>query len=174
MRTDLIVGKILKVNHCGEYAAIRIYKAQIAWCRWYNPALVPVLTQFLSDEISHLNEFDRLRVARNTRTCHFLPLWGLGGYMLGFITGMMGIKGIMVCTEAVEETVDLHLAEQLHYLEQEDIDPEVKQSIIDIQVEEREHLNYAKQFTRDDLISRFIRKVIVLSTQIAIHISVRL
>ncbi|MGB0630709.1 MAG: demethoxyubiquinone hydroxylase family protein [Alphaproteobacteria bacterium] len=40
-REQLTVARILKINHAGEYAAIRIYTAQIFVARAIAPDLVP-------------------------------------------------------------------------------------------------------------------------------------
>ncbi len=44
------IARILKVNHAGEYGAIRIYRAQLWLARRKLPDLVPFLTQTLTHE----------------------------------------------------------------------------------------------------------------------------
>lgn len=108
--------KILKVNHAGEFGAINIYRAQQAVCRWFNPKLLPMLAEFERDETKHLNLFWDEIQRRDGVKCKSYGLCGLGGYAIGFISALLGAKGIMACTWAVESVVVAHLNHQLEYL----------------------------------------------------------
>lgn len=50
---QLTVRRILKVNHAGEYGAIRIYRAQLWLARRLYPDMVAFLEETLSHEIAH-------------------------------------------------------------------------------------------------------------------------
>lgn len=52
--SDRTIARILKVNHAGEFGAIRIYRAQLWYARTVGSDLVPFLTETLSHEIQHL------------------------------------------------------------------------------------------------------------------------
>lgn len=108
--------KILKVNHAGEFGAINIYKAQLFMCRLFMKQHIPLLNQFLEDEKRHLNLFWEEIQNRNGIKCKSFWLCGAGGYFMGFISSLLGTKGIMACTWAVESVVINHLQNQLTYL----------------------------------------------------------
>lgn len=132
--------KILKVNHAGEFGAINIYRSQIFFSKIFIKDLVPLLESFLSDEKRHLDIFWQEIQRRNGIKCKSFWLCGVGGYVMGFISSLLGRRGIMACTWAVESVVINHLQEQLIYLKQakdkEALD--VVQSIIDDEINHRD------------------------------------
>lgn len=137
----MTVSRILRVNHAGELAAIRIYGAQIALSPRASD-LRPFLVETQGHEREHLRRFQNLMPDRATRPCGVAPLWALGGAVLGAATGLMGRNAVLICTEAVERTVHRHLADQLVWLAKRD--PEVFATVEDIQIEELSHLAYAR------------------------------
>ena len=52
-RNALTIARIVRVNHAGEFGAIRIYGAQIAVARRLYPDCVPMLSEMLGHEIEH-------------------------------------------------------------------------------------------------------------------------
>jgi len=108
--------KILKVNHAGEFGAINIYRSQIFVSKMFMPDLVPLLESFLEDEKRNMNIFWEEIQSRNGIKCKSFWLCGLGGYFMGIISAVLGRKGIMACTWAVESVVVNHLKTQLEYL----------------------------------------------------------
>ena len=76
-----------------------------------------MLEKFRDDEKKHLNIFWEEIKRRNGIKCKSYWLCGLGGYFLGFVSAILGKKGIMACTWAVESIVTGHLKKQLIYLE---------------------------------------------------------
>jgi 3-demethoxyubiquinol 3-hydroxylase len=139
------VARILKVNHGGEHGASRIYAAQIVAARWRCPELVPELADLLAHERRHEQMFLALMPARAARPCRLMPLWGVGGFALGLMTGLLGRTGVFVCTEAVERTVHRHLDHQLAWLAADPAraDPALTEAIAAIQTEEEGHLAWA-------------------------------
>jgi 3-demethoxyubiquinol 3-hydroxylase len=109
--------KILKVNHAGEFGAINIYRSQILVSKLIMKDLVPLLESFMEDEKRHLEIFWKEIRSRNGIKCKSFWLCGIGGYFLGFVSSLLGRKGIMACTWAVESVVINHLKEQLLYLQ---------------------------------------------------------
>lgn len=97
--------KILKVNHAGEFGAINIYRSQILIANVFMKNLVPLLKDFMEDETRHMDIFWTEIQARNGVRCKSYWLCGLGGYVLGFISSLLGRRGIMACTWAVESVV---------------------------------------------------------------------
>jgi ubiquinone biosynthesis monooxygenase Coq7 len=164
------VGRILKVNHAGEFGAIRIYRAQIWVARRLYPDVVPFLEETLGHEIRHCALFRAAMPARQSRPCRIMQLWGNGGLLLGFGTALLGRNGIWVCTAAVERAVHRHLQDQLHFLR--DRDAEVYDLIIDIQMEELSHLHHAEEhLTSDAPWSRLLRGSISRITDAVIWLS---
>ncbi|TIV08119.1 MAG: demethoxyubiquinone hydroxylase family protein, partial [Mesorhizobium sp.] len=49
-REALTVARIVRVNHAGEFGAIRIYSAQILVARHFSPDCVPPLSEMLGHE----------------------------------------------------------------------------------------------------------------------------
>jgi len=115
-----IVSRILRVDYAGEYGAIRIYGAQIFVARRFHPAVVPFLVETVAHERRHAATFRELMWPRGTRPCRAMPVWGMGGTLLGLLTGFLGVNAIMICTEAVERTVHAHLNKQLAFLGERD------------------------------------------------------
>ena len=78
----------------------------------------------------------------------------------------------MVCTAAVEKTVDKHLNEQIAYLSGRD--DELAEIIRGIRSEEDEHLAYAEaHHNSDSLYARSLALIVAISTDILIWISTR-
>lgn len=136
------IRRILKVNHAGESGAVRIYGAQIAVARLLYRDAVPALELMRRDEIDHRRLFREAMPARRTMPCRVMRLWSLGGFVLGFVTALLGRNMIWICTEAVEATVHRHLRQQLAYLERRD--PELFALIAAIEEEELAHLRSAE------------------------------
>ena len=164
------IARIVKVNHAGEYGAIRIYRSQLWIARRFYPDLVPFLEETLEHEIEHCSMFLSAMPMRAARPCRVMALWGNGGLLLGLLTALLGRQGVWVCTEAVEETVHKHLDEQLHFLR--DRDPELHRMIEGIQSEELLHMQYASQRIKSrGLWVRALRTLIVGSTEVVIWLS---
>ena len=163
------IARILKVNHAGEYGAIRIYRAQLFVARHFYTSLVPFLSEALADEEGHFRQFLAAMPARHARPCHAMFLWGGGGTILGLLTATFGRNTIMVCTKAVEQTVHRHLEDQLNFLHSRD--HELHAIITDIQVEENNHLAFANAELRASPLNKFLKIFITLSTEIVIWLS---
>jgi 3-demethoxyubiquinol 3-hydroxylase len=169
-RDRLTITRILKVNHAGEYGAIRIYRAQIFVARRLYPDVVAFLEETLSHEIRHCALFREAMPARQARPCRVMAFWGNGGFVLGFLTALMGRQGIWICTAAVEGAVHKHLDDQLLFLRGKDA--ELQSLIESIQEEELSHLNHAEErIEARTLWSRFLSAFISQATDIAIWLS---
>lgn len=136
------IRRMLKVNHAGEFGAIRIYGAQITVARRLFPELVPALEAMRGDEIDHCRRFRAAMPPRSAKPCRIMSLWSLGGYVLGFVTALCGRNAVWICTEAVESTVHRHLEDQLAFLASRD--PELHGLIASIQEQELAHLHEAE------------------------------
>src|ERR1051326_6819941 len=170
-RDALTVARIVKVNHAGEYGAIRIYRAQILIARRMFPDIAGDLEAMLAHEVDHCAAFRRAMTSRNARPCRIMELWSWGGYLLGLMTALMGRQSIWTCTAAVEAAVHRHLDDQLQFLAGRD--QELHAIILEIREEELSHLNQAEMHlhapnffrrTLRSLISDVTDAVIWLST----------
>src|ERR1700716_1446676 len=141
-RDALTIARIVRVNHAGEYGAIRIYSAQIGVSARRYPDVVPALTDMLQHEKKHYAAFLAAMPERNSRPCRVMSLWSWGGWLLGLTTALMGRKTIWICTAAVEAAVHRHLADQLAFLAGRD--DELQGIILSIREEELAHLHHAQ------------------------------
>jgi 3-demethoxyubiquinol 3-hydroxylase len=163
------IARILKVNHAGEYGAIRIYRSQLWLARRLYPDIIAFLEETLGHEIRHCAMFRNAMPERHVRPCRVMTLWGNGGFVLGLLTALLGRNGIWICTAAVEATVHRHLQEQLHFLL--DKDPGLHRLISAIQEEELSHLTYAEQRIRPVAGRRALSALIAGATDAVIWLS---
>jgi len=165
-------NRMIKVDHAGEHGAICIYSGQRFMARLFNPALVAELTQFLDDERRHRAVFKAELQRRGYPRCRSYWLCGLGGLVLGLITGLCGRKAIMTTTVAVESVVLKHLAHQLHTLR--DIDPQAVSAIASIVAEEQHHHDQpAAQIDVSDPWFRLLTPVVTAWTEAVIWMGMR-
>lgn len=131
---------MIRVDHAGEYGAVRIYAGQRAVMgdRHEKSAL---LRHMHAQEEVHLDRFNKLMAKRGTRPTVLTPIWHVAGFALGAATALMGEKAAMACTAAVEEVIDDHYQEQLDALG--DSDKELTEMIEVFQAEEVEHKEIA-------------------------------
>jgi len=130
--------KILKVNHAGEFGAVNIYKSQLLVARIFMKDLVPMIEDFLEDEKRHLEIFWVEIQRREGVKCKSYWLCGLGGYVMGFVSALLGRRGIMACTWAVENVVVNHLENQIKYLHDKE-DVEALNAVESIYEDEQNH-----------------------------------
>jgi ubiquinone biosynthesis monooxygenase Coq7 len=135
---DTALGaRILKVNHAGENGAVNIYAGQLRLARWTAPELVAELAHFKSHEEGHRAIFWAELQRRGRPRCKSYLLCGLGGYVLGLLTGLLGRHAISATTVAVERVVLGHLKQQLSVLSGQD--EAAVRAIRQIVVEEQQH-----------------------------------
>ncbi|TAD88489.1 MAG: demethoxyubiquinone hydroxylase family protein [Alphaproteobacteria bacterium] len=104
------VARTVRVDHAGEYGAVRIYQGQLAVLG--RSGVAPTLKHMLEQERQHLSHFEGELRQRRVRPTALLPLWHVAGFALGAATALMGEKAAMACTIAVEETIDEHYRSQ--------------------------------------------------------------
>lgn len=165
--------RILKVDHAGEHGAVNIYRAQILVSRVTAPELTATLREFIAHEQRHRALFWSRLQSRAVCRCRSYLLCGVAGYLLGFITGLLGRQAIAATTFAVESVVLGHLEKQLLILK--DRDPEAYATVLDIVEEEREHHDHGKRLMEA---GRFwpslITPVVRFSTETVIWLGMRL
>ena len=166
----LTIARIVRVNHAGEYGAIRIYSAQIAIATRLYPDIAPALAEMLEHEKRHCRLFSDAMPARRSRPCRIMSLWSWGGTLLGALTALMGRQAIWICTAAVEAAVHRHLDDQLYFLEHRD--PELRDIILSIHAEELAHLHHAEQrIVITNRASRELHRLISWATDAVIWLS---
>ncbi len=111
------VGRMVRVDHAGELAAVHIYRGQRA-VMGERHRLSPVIREMETQEQEHLARFDRLLHEHRVRPSLLAPLWEVAGYALGAVTALMGPHAAMAATAAVEEVIDDHYAHQRDRLRQ--------------------------------------------------------
>jgi ubiquinone biosynthesis monooxygenase Coq7 len=166
-----IVERTIRVDHAGEYGAKRIYEGQLAVLgrsRWR-----PMLEHMKEQEQVHLDTFSRLIVERRVRPTALLPLWHVAGFVLGAATALLGHRGAMACTVAVEEAIDEHYRAQEEQLGEDEA--ELRAHIAKFRAEELEHrdiglANEAEQAPAYRLLSAVIKA----GCKVAIRLSERI
>src|SRR5262249_42247700 len=113
---ETLGDRILKVNHAGEHGAVNIYRAQILVSRWLTPSIVSELREVLGHEMRHRALFGEQLARRGARRCRSYHACGLGGFLLGLLTGPCGRAAVAATTAAVESVVLRHLDAQLRDL----------------------------------------------------------
>jgi ubiquinone biosynthesis monooxygenase Coq7 len=82
--------RIMMVNHAGEHGAVAIYTGQILMARFTAQRMVSELRQFRSDEQRHRKLFAAELQRRGANRCRSYWLCGIGGFVLGIATGLLG------------------------------------------------------------------------------------
>ncbi len=132
---EKLIERIIRVDHAGEYGAVRIYKGQLA-VLGRSPS-GDVIREMAEKEREHLEKFDALIGARRVRPTALMPLWHVAGFALGAATAMMGERAAMACTAAVEEVIDEHYAGQAAALGDDEVD--LRETIENFRADELEH-----------------------------------
>ena len=137
------IESMIRVDHAGEYGAVRIYEGQLAVLRRRKGAehSVETIAHMAEQEQRHLKAFDTLVNERRVRPTALEPVWRIAGFALGAATAALGEKAAFACTAAVEEVIDEHYAAQIAALE--DKDPALKGRIEDFRADEAAHRDTA-------------------------------
>jgi ubiquinone biosynthesis monooxygenase Coq7 len=165
--------RVLKVNHAGENGAVNIYAGQLVFARLTAPGMMEELREFRMHEESHRDVFASELRRRGVRPCRSFILCGIGGYMLGLLTGLCGRVAIAATTVAVERVVLVHLREQLQTLEGRDA--EASAAISRIVADEQEHYDKsALHAAQGKFWPAVICPVVAASTESVIWLGMRL
>ena len=115
LNKEQMIDRFLRVDHAGEYGAVRIYQGQLAVMGDKHP-MSDTIKHMKSQEDVHLERFNDLIRDRGARPSLLTPFWHVAGFALGAGTALLGEKAAMVCTEAVETVIDEHYADQIEQL----------------------------------------------------------
>ncbi|KAJ2549499.1 ubiquinone biosynthesis monooxygenase Coq7 [Coemansia sp. RSA 1933] len=140
-----MIDRFIRINQAGETAAVTIYKGQMAVLGRSDPQLKALLTHMRDQEVVHLETMDRHLADFRVRPTVLQPVAAAGGFMLGVVSALLGVRSAMTCTEAVETKIGAHYNDQLrdlHTLRHAQLD-DLKRSIAKCRDEELEHLDTA-------------------------------
>ena len=164
--------EIIRVDHAGERAAIKIYEGQLLALKTIkqDEVLKNKIEEMKESEKEHLQYFEKEIQKRKIKPTYLLPLWDLVSVTLGFSTALLGKKATMLCTASVEEVIEGHYQNQLKKLGDDEKD--LKEKIAKFKEDESNHKNiaYKSGATNKGIYSK-MDKVIQTGSKIAITIS---
>lgn len=168
------LAEILRVDHAGEFGAVRIYQAQRAVFEGVRgkAAIAADMATMQAGEEVHKARFDALLNEHRVRPTVLLPAWAMAATGLGVVTALMGEKAAHACTEAVESVIEQHYADQVAELK--DREPALAAELAKFRDEELEHHDHAIEHgSRDAPGYRLLSAVIKAGCRVAIKVSER-
>jgi len=180
------IKEMIRVNHAGELGAKVIYDGQILANKIKgDKETLEIIEKMKSQETEHFDYFNQQIQAQKVRPTIFQPLWGIGGFAMGFLTAIIDKKSAMTCTTAVEEVIDDHYQQQIKeidYLISNNLDEKSKNELIELQDnlkkfrdEEISHRNIAYENNAKGFVfHKPLTNLIKLTTKLAITISKKL
>jgi len=143
-RDERRIAGMVRVDHAGEYGAVRIYKGQLAVFgdQPSKARIAGQLQRMEADEQHHLNAFDDHIRAGLARPTLLGPIWDAAGFALGAVTALMGERAAHACTEAVETVIEGHYGTQVEELRLMG-ETELADQFAQFQAEEVEHKDLA-------------------------------
>ncbi len=164
------VQRAIRVDHAGEYGAVRIYEGQL-WVLKNSPNAEKI-RHMATQEKEHLVIFENLILKHKVRPTLLSPFWNIAGFAMGAGTALLGENAAMACTEAVEEVIDKHYSNQISMLKDEE--PELCDVLSRCQKDEREHQQTATDSGAKNAVGyTFINTVVKGATKTAIWLSER-
>lgn len=138
------IAGMVRVDHAGEYGAVRIYKGQRAVFDGHasKSRITGQLQRMEADEQHHLDAFDDHIRAGLARPTLLGPIWDVAGFALGAATALMGERAAHACTEAVETVIEGHYGRQVEALRLMG-ETELADQFAQFQAEEVEHKDLA-------------------------------
>jgi ubiquinone biosynthesis monooxygenase Coq7 len=165
------IQRMIRVDHAGEYGAVRIYDGQLAVIRHGRGR--DEIRHMAEQEARHLSAFNELVRARRVRPTLLQPVWHMAGYALGMATALLGEEAAMACTVAVEEVIDEHYRGQADRLG--DGEPALKQTILAFRDEELAHRQRAIEHGATETLGYdLISGAIKAGSRLAIWLSTRI
>src|ERR1700760_1728865 len=87
------IDSMIRVDHAGEYGAVRIYEGQLAVLK--GRASADTIKHMAEQEQRHLKTFDRLVNERRVRPTALEPVWRGGGFAPGAGPAPLGGEGAL-------------------------------------------------------------------------------
>ena len=170
---ETLGDRVMKVDHAGEHGAVCIYRAQRWFARLRAPDMISELDTFLAHERGHRALFAEELQRRGRGRCRSYFWCGIGGLILGAITGIAGRGAIAATTVAIERVVLRHMHEQIAALQ--GIDELAVRTLTIIIAEEQEHHDLsAARLPSAGLWQRLLYPVVSMSTETVIWLGMRL
>jgi ubiquinone biosynthesis monooxygenase Coq7 len=170
---ETLGDRVMKVDHAGEHGAVCIYLAQRWFARWRAPDMLAELDRFLAHERGHRARFGAELARRGQRRCRSYFWCGLGGFVLGAITGIAGRQAIAATTVAIERVVLRHMHEQVDELA--GIDEDAARALREVIAEEQEHHDLSlARLAPHGIWPRIVDPVVAASTHAVIWLGMRL
>jgi 3-demethoxyubiquinol 3-hydroxylase len=169
------IAAMIRVDHAGEYGAVRIYEGQLAvlGASKATAGVAATIRRMADQEQHHLKTFDALINERRVRPTALEPVWRVAGFALGAATALLGEKAAMACTAAVEEVIDDHYAGQIARLG--DTDPALKKTVEEFRADEIAHRDTALEHGAEEAPAyRLLSGAIKAGCRLAIALSTRL
>ena len=162
---------MIRVDQAGEHGAARIYAGQLAVMGGRHRDAGEI-RHMAAQEQRHLDGMNRIMAQRGVRPTLLGPFWHVAGFALGAATALLGHRGAMACTVAVEEAIDEH------YRAQEDIlgddEAELRADIARFRAEELEHRDTGLEHEAEQAPAyRLLSAAIKTGCKIAIKVSER-
>ncbi len=159
---------MIRVDHAGEYGAVRIYEGQLAVLK--GRASAQTIQHMAEQEQAHLKAFDKLINERRVRPTALEPVWRVAGFALGAATALMGEKAAFACTAAVEEAIDEHYAAQIEAIGASD--PVLKKTVEEFRADEAAHRQTALDNGAESAPGyKFLSEAIKAGCRVAIKLS---
>ncbi len=136
---DPEIEAAIRVDHAGEFGALRIYEGQLSVLRRHASA--QTIQQMANQEARHFTVFDAMVKDRGVRPTALEPLWRIAGFALGAATAMLGEKAAMACTVAVEDVIDAHYRKQIESMPERE--SELRRALIEFRADELDHRDVA-------------------------------
>ena len=170
---ETLGDRVMKIDHAGEHGAVCIYRAQRWFARWRAPDMLAELDHFLAHERGHRARFGAELERRGQRRCRSYLWCGLGGFVLGSVTGLAGRQAIAATTVAIERVVLRHMQEQVRELD--GVDEEAVRALRQIIQEEQEHHDLsAARLAPRGIWPRLLNPIVGASTHVVIWLGIRL
>jgi len=164
------VEGMIRVDHAGEYGAVRIYDGQLAVLP--RGRARDEIRRMAEQEKQHLARFEELVRARHVRPTVLHPVWHVAGFALGAATALLGERAAMACTVAVEEVIDEHYRAQADRLGE--TDPALRDTIDEFRADELRHRAVAIEHGATEALGYdLISAVVKTGSRLAIWLSTR-
>lgn len=168
---DQRLEEILRVDHAGEFGAVRIYEGQLAVLG--DTQAGAAIRRMRDQEKRHYEAFQTLLPAHRVRPTLLSPIWHVAGFALGAGTALLGEKAAMACTVAVEEVIDEHYQGQIAELTERE--PELAARLEAFRRDEVEHRDEALAAGAADALGyEVLTTAIKAGSRLAIWLSTRI
>lgn len=148
IETSPALQSLLRVNHAGEWAAVKIYEGQLRVLK--DSPSASILRHMLDQESKHYKKFDTALYQHNIHPTLLQPFWERAAYGLGVVSALLGTKAAMACTVAVEEVIEDHYTHQLNHLPS-DTPPQIQNLITECYQEEVAHKEIGNNHHAQDM-----------------------